>query len=448
MKTLKYIFILGSILLVACNKQLDIQPTDAISSDVAITDKSGVEKAIYGSYDAFQQAGLYGRNRIILGDLSADNLVWTGTNMDYSQIDNNDVSIDNGIIDGMWIGAYDGINRVNNVLAALPGIGDLTDDERNMYEGEALFMRALFHFELLTYFGGVPVKTAPTLDVNDINQPRNTADEVYDQIIEDLGNAQLKLPGPGAMTAGRANSYAAAALLARVYLTRFHADNDNQYALLAANKADEVIESGAFSLVSSYASLYVGNDNSERIFQIVFSAQDKNRLAEYFTPRTLNGRYEVAPSDTLIHSWDPLDSLRFEASIAFDTIGDPYCIKYQELTEGSDPVLVIRLAEMYLIKAEAMAYSNGDIAAIQDNINAIRTRAGLSPTTASTYDELKLAVENERRFEFAFEGHRWFDLVRTKRATTVLGIEEYKTLFPIPLSEMTTNSLMEQNPGY
>ena len=250
------------------------------------------------------------------------------------------------------------------------------------------------------------------------------------------------------MTAGRVNSYAAAALLARVYLTRFHADNDDQYALLAANKADEVIESGAFSLVSSYASLYVGNDNSERIFQIVFSAQDKNRLAEYFTPRTLTGRYEVAPSDTLIHSWDPLDSLRFEASIAFDTIGDPYCIKYQELTEGSDPVLVIRLAEMYLIKAEAMAYSNGDIAAIQDNINAIRTRAGLSPTTASTYDELKLAVENERRFEFAFEGHRWFDLVRTKRATTVLGIEPYQTLFPIPLSEMTTNSLMEQNPGY
>jgi starch-binding outer membrane protein, SusD/RagB family len=448
MKTLKYIFILSSILLVACNKQLDIQPTDAISSDVAITDKSGVEKAIYGSYDAFQQAGLYGRNRIILGDLSADNLVWTGTNMDYSQVDNNDVSIDNGIIDGMWIGAYDGINRVNNVLAALPGIGDLTDDERNMYEGEALFMRALFHFELLTYFGGVPVKTAPTLDVNDINQPRNTADEVYDQIIEDLGNAQLKLPGPGAMTAGRANSYAAAALLARVYLTRFHADNDNQYALLAANKADEVIESGAFSLVSPYASLYVGNDNSERIFQIVFSAQDKNRLAEYFTPRTLTGRYEVAPSDTLIHSWDPLDSLRFEASIAFDTVGDPYCTKYQELVEGSDPVFVIRLAEMYLIKAEAMAYSNGDIAAIQDNINAIRTRAGLSPTTASTYDELKLAVENERRFEFAFEGHRWFDLVRTKRATTVLGIEQYKTLFPIPLSEMTTNSLMEQNPGY
>lgn len=448
MKTIKYIIVLSAILLVSCNKMLDIQPTDAISSDVAIKDKSGVEKAIYGAYDAFQQAGIYGRNRVILGDLSADNLVWTGTNMDYSQIASHDVSIDNGIIDGMWTGAYDGINRVNNILSALPGIGDLTEGERNMYEGEALFMRALFHFELLTYFGGVPIKTTPTLDVNNVEQPRNTTAEVYDQIIDDLEMAQSKLPGPGSMTPGRANKFAAAALLARVYLTRFHAENNNEYATLAANKADEVIESGDFSLVRPYSALYTGNDNSERIFQIVFSAQDKNRLAEYFMPRTLTGRYEVAPSDTLTGSWNLDDSLRFDASVAFDTVGDPYCIKYMELVEGSDPVLVIRLAEMYLVKAEAEAYTNGDIADIQANVNAIRDRAGLGPTPASTLDELKIAIENERRFEFAFEGHRWFDLVRTGRATTILGIEEYQTLFPIPLSEMTTNNAMEQNPGY
>jgi hypothetical protein len=448
MKTITYIIIAVSILLSACTKMLDIQPTNAISSNEAIKDKAGVEKAITGSYDALQLAGLYGRNRVILGDLAADNLVWSGTSLDYAQIDNNNVAIDNGIIDGMWSGAYDGINRVNNVLYALPGIGDLTGNERNQFEGEALFMRALFHFNLLTYFGGVPIKTEPTLDVNNIDQKRNSTDEVYDQIISDLQSAESKLPLPNAMPAGRANSFSASALLARVYLTRFHADNNAEYAGLAVEKADKVIEEGGFSLVSPNASLYIGNDNSERIFQIVFSAQDKNRLAEYFFPRTLSGRYEVAPSDSLIQSFDPADSLRFLASIAFDTIGDPYCIKYQELTEGSDPVLVIRLAEMYLIKAEALAYTNGDIPTIQENINMIRSRAGLAPTASSTYDELKLAIENERRFEFAFEGHRWFDLVRTKRATTVLGITENQTLFPIPLSEMTTNKLMTQNPGY
>ena len=97
------------------------------------------------------------------------------------------------------------------------------------------------------------------------------------------------------------------------------------------------------------------------------------------------------------------------------------CKKYEQLAAGSDGVIVLRLAEMYLIKAEALAYTDGNIGAIQDNINPIRGRAGLLSTTANTYPSLKLAIENERRHEFAFEGHRWFDLVRTKRATTLLN---------------------------
>jgi hypothetical protein len=126
----------------------------------------------------------------------------------------------------------------------------------------------------------------------------------------------------------------------------------------------------------------------------------------------------------------------------------PYGIKYTDVSEGSDRVIVIRLAEMYLIRAEALAYSNGSIDAIKADIDVVRTRAGLQGTTATDYPSLKLAIEYERRHEFAFEGHRWFDLVRTHRATAVLGIDEKYTLFPIPLSEMQTNKLMTQNPGY
>jgi hypothetical protein len=447
MKKIIYITIACSVLILSCTKMLDISPTDSISSNEAIKDKAGVDKAIAGSYDAFQYAGLYGRNRVILGDLAADNLVWTGTTYDYYEIDNNEVTIENGIIDAMWSVSYDGINRVNNVLAALPGIKDLTDEERSKYEGEALFMRALFHFNLLQYFGGVPIVTAPTYNVDEVDRPRNTAAEMYDQIISDLDSAELKLPGPDKMPSGRANTYSATALLARVYLTRFHAENNDNYALEAIVKADSVIDAGAFSLVSDYASLYTG-DNSESIFQIVFSVQDRNVIAQYFYPRSLTGRYEVAPSESLIQSFEPADSLRLKASVATDTLGKPYGNKYQDLAEGSDAILVIRLAEMFLIKAEALAYLNGDIATIQDNINIIRERAGLAQTTAATYDELKLAVENERRHEFAFEGHRWFDLVRTRRATTVIGIEADYTLFPIPFSEMSTNNKMEQNHGY
>ncbi len=136
--------------------------------------------------------------------------------------------------------------------------------------------------------------------------------EMYDQIISDLKSAELKLPFPADMPAGsfgRANSFSASALLARVYLTRYHAENNNQYAEAAATKADYVINSGAFSLLSDYAFLYE-DAGSESIFQVVFSVQDRNVIAQYFFPRSLTGRYEVAPSESLIQSYEVADSLR------------------------------------------------------------------------------------------------------------------------------------------
>ena len=444
MKKIIYLMVLCPMFLASCSKVLDVEPTASVSTNEAIKDKVGVERAIIGSYTALQAAGLYGRNRVILGDLAADNLVWTGTTYDYFQFDNNAISASNGIVDGMWSASYDGINRVNNVLALLPGISDLTSAERDKAEGEALFMRALFHFNLLTCFGGVPIKITPTLDISNIDQARNSTEEVYNQIIADLLITEAKLPQ--ALPDGRANSYAASALLARVYLTRYHATGTASFATLAIEKANTLTEQSSFSLVTPYANLYTGV-GTEIIFQIVFDAQNKNRLAEYFYPRSLTGRYEIAPSQALIQSFETGDQ-RLAAGIATDSEGKVYCTKYEQLAAGSDAVIVLRLAEMHLIIAEALAYTNGDITTIQQNINAIRTRAGLEPTTSSSYDALKLVIENERRHEFAFEGHRWFDLVRTQRASGLLGIEEKYTLFPIPLSEMQTNKLMKQNDGY
>ncbi|MHC1777834.1 MAG: RagB/SusD family nutrient uptake outer membrane protein [Lentimicrobium sp.] len=444
MKQITYLLILFMLILGSCSKVLDVEPTASISSETALNNKVGIERAIIGSYTALQAAGLYGRNRVIVGDLAADNLKWTGTTYEYYQIENNEVPAENAIIEGTWIAAYDGLNRVNNVLDALNSVADLTDAERDKYEGEALFMRALFHFNLLTYFGGVPIKIIPTLDISNINQSRNSADQVYEQVIADLLLAEAMLPE--AMPPGRANSFAASALLARVYLTRFHTHGNSADAVSAVEKADKVITEGGFSLVTPYAALFAGS-NSEVIFEIVFDVQNKNRLAEYYFPRSLAGRYEIAPSDALAQSYETGDQ-RLSASIAIDVENKVYGTKYEQLSAGSDAVLVLRLAEMYMIKAEALAYSNGNILSIQESINAIRSRAGLEPTSAETYDALKLAIENERRHEFAFEGHRWFDLVRTKRATGLLGIDEDYTYFPIPLSEMQTNNLMKQNDGY
>ena len=444
MKKTIYILMMVALMLGSCTKVLDVEPTASISNDVAIKNKVGVERAVIGSYTSLQATGLYGRNRVIIGDLAADNLTWTGTTQEYLQIENNDVLAENLIIDGVWSAAYDGLNRVNNVLTAMGRVTDLSATERAKYEGEALFMRALFHYNLVTMFGGVPIKTIPTADISNIDQAKNTPEDVYLQVIADLISAEAKLPATN--TAGRANKFAASALLARVYLNRYQNTGDASYATLAIQKADKVLTEGGYGLANPYSALYEGGNN-EVIFEIVFDAQNKNRLAEYFFPRSLAGRYEIAPTALLVQSYEAGDK-RLAASISTDGEGKLYCKKYEQLAAGSDGVIVLRLAEMYLIKAEALAYTDGNIGAIQDNINPIRGRAGLLSTTANTYPALKLAIENERRHEFAFEGHRWFDLVRTKRATTLLGIDEDHTLFPIPLSEMQTNKLMKQNFGY
>jgi len=218
---------------------------------------------------------------------------------------------------------------------------------------------------------------------------------------------------------GHASAFSATALLARVYLTQFQQNNDPAIATLAIEKADKVINEGGFILAPIYSDLFNGNV-TESIFEIVSSVQNRNLLAQYFFPRSLLGRYEVSPPSGFVQSFKLTDTARFNASIKFDSTNLPFGYKYIDVTAGTDRVYVIR----------------------------VRARAGLPPTTSTDYNELKLVIENERRHEFAFECQRWADLVRTKRATTVLGISQNYTLFPIPLSELQTNTLMTQNPGY
>ncbi|HNS17003.1 MAG TPA: RagB/SusD family nutrient uptake outer membrane protein [Bacteroidales bacterium] len=445
MKKITYFLIAGALVLGSCNDLLDIEPTDAISDTEAIKDKTGVNRAVTGAYNALQQTGSYGRYLVIVEDLAADNLKWSGTTQSYGQIDNNQIPADNTLVDGIWSSAYDCINRVNNVIYRIPDIGDLTPAERDTYEGEALFLRALCHFNLVSLFGGVPLKTLPTLDLATINQARNPVDEVYAQIIDDLLQAELKLPSSS--TPGRASSFSAAALLARVYLTQLHLKNDPALAQLAVAKAEKVINEGGYALAPAFGDLFTGNA-TESIFEVIFDAQNRNVLAQYFYPRSLLGRYEVSPQTEFLNSWEADDTLRFNATIAYDPDHLPYGYKYRDVTAGTDRVYVLRLAEMYLIRAEALAFSNGNIQTIQNDINVIRARAGLPPTVAEDHNALKLAIQYERRHELAFECLRWSDLVRTKTATVILGIDEKFTLFPIPLSEMQTNTDMNQNPGY
>lgn len=437
--------------LAACDV-LDVKPQSSIPADDAFKNKAGIEKGILGAYTPFQYLSYYGRTYLIFSDLAADNLnnPVDGTSSDYREVDNNSIFPGNGGISGIWASAYEGINIANNVIKKVPDISDMSVDEKNKALAELYFIRALNHFNMLVYFGAVPVITTPTSGTDGIDVPRFPVNEVFTQIIDDLEFAETHLNASGPKT--RASKYAAKALLARVFL--YQKDDTN-----AAAKATEVIEDGGYQLLDDYDAIFA-DGSAESIFEIDFTTLNRNRIAEYNFPKTLNGRREVEPAVNILEAYEP-DDLRYEASITPDSTNFdpetlegilPYAIKYDDLSEGADNVIVLRLAEMYLIRAEAEANLEGDIGDIQNDINEIRDRAGLEDTEADTYSELLAAIEQERWVEFAFEGHRWFDLVRTGRATVVLPKVTHinKTLFPIPSSEILTNTNpdMKQNPGY
>jgi len=424
---------------------LNVEPTDTIPASAAFKDKAGIERGIMGSYSSLQSLSYYGRAFYISADLAADILEHPvdATNTDFGEIDNNAILPENGAVGGLWAAMYDGINVANNVIAKVPGMTDMDSDEKNEALGELYFLRALNHFNLVNYFGATPIKIEPTVGVGKLIAGRDPVVEVYNQIIIDLTFAEENL-SPSASTKVRASKYAATALLARVYLY-------NKEYELAWEKANDVIANGGYSLPDNFADVFSGDGGSETIFEIDFSDIDRNRIAEYNFPKTLNGRREVAPSNEVIAAFE-LGDERKTVSIAYDG-ANAYANKYNDLSKGADNVIVLRLAEMYLIRAEAEANKTSPILVdIRADINEIRDRAGLGATPAAAIDELFLAIEQERSVEFAFEGHRWFDLVRTGRATTVLPdvTNINKTLFPIPLAELQTNTSPEmiQNPGY
>lgn len=421
---------------------LDVDPADQLPGDKAFQSVSDIENGILGAYSELQSLSYYGRTYLIFSDLAADNLTHPtdATASDYAEVDNNVMLSTNSTIEDMWNAIYAAINTANTVISKVPNMSDMTESEKSAALGELYFLRALNHFNLMNYFGAIPIKTSPTIGTSNLDIARSSVSDVYKQIVSDLTYAEAHLDANNS-TKVRATRYAATALLARVYL--YEEKYDSAY-----EKANEVITKGGYSLLSNYGSIFT-DGSAETIFEVEFDATDRNRIAEFNYPKTLNGRGEVRPDASLIAAYEKKD-VRDSVSIAYKGT-TPYAKKYTDLSLGDQNVIVLRLAEMYLIRAEAEAHlSNGVIKDVQDDVNAIRNRVGLGDTDADTMSKLILAIEQERRVEFAFEGHRWFDLKRTGRAMKVLPnvTKSNQLLFPIPLTEITYNSKMTQNPGY
>jgi hypothetical protein len=359
-------------------------------------------------------------------------------------------------MEGYWNSLYDAVNRINHILDEIDNVNELTDSRLAYYKGQAYFLRAFSYFNLVKFFGGVPLRKDPVTDAStsQLNIARASKEDTYSFILSDLDKAEEQFSVSNPSSSSFANYYAVQALKSRILL--YQEDWTNAYLT-----AKSVIESGEYSLVQgsdAFDILFSEQENSEVIFQIDFSASDDVNAMASWTQE--EGRFEVAAWDSYAKESSIADiyqsnDIRKEVTVA-QGLNNYYCNKYDDLENSSDNIIHFRLAEMYLICAEALN-EKGYVADgwAFDYLNAVHARAGLDSLTTSQIPDqssFREAVYLERRMELAFEGHRYFDLVRTDRAASVLGdigtLADNNWLFPIPQSEIDTNEDMEQNGDY
>jgi hypothetical protein len=426
----------------SCKKYLEELPNNALQTESAITDVNTARAAIIGAYDRLQ--GYYASSYPTLGTITTDNVVFNGTLSEYLQLDQNAIPTDNVITVSAYQGIYRAINSVNSVISSVPSVNDplLTAAEKNSILGEAYFIRALSYFDLARGWGGVQLQLKPTSDLSILKGiKRSTLDQTYDQILADLVQAEQLLP-EDATTRNRAQKSAARALRARLHLYRKQWADAETY-------ATQVIANTKYTLVKPYKSFFTAPfQTAESVLELAYSANDRNGYWSLWYPSSLGGQFTLKPSDGLVAKLNnPTIGGTRNALIAGSGTA-VYGVLYNTTATSIDPSYLIRIAELYLIRAEARAQQNKLVDAAAD-LNAVRARADVGATTATTQSGLIQAIEDENAIEFAFEAHRWFDLVRTERAGTVLGIPNKNFwLFPIPYSDIQSDPDVTQNPGY
>jgi hypothetical protein len=437
-KQLRWLALVG--LMAACDSPLDTEPTAQIDAGTALNSARGIELALNGAYRQLQSDALYGRQELAFSDMYADNLNFNGTFAGDREVSTRQIQPSNGEVGSIWSSSYIGINRVNYILDAIPNVSDLTDAKKTQYRGEALWIRGLIYSLLVKYYGGVVLVDKPSKGVTeDLYAPRATLQESYAFLIKDLEEAATLLPA--ARSNGRATQGAANAVLARVYLET--GVNDK-----ARDKATAVISNPVYRLVPTLREFFTNKNGAESIYEVQFTTINTNSASFWFFPPSLSGRLGFAPSPGLYDAFEPGDTRR-DASIAVSGT-QRYGFKYYRIGSRDDNIPVARLAEQYLIRAEANARLNAPVATVHADINIIRNRSGLPnlSTAISSQTALLDAILQERRVELAFEGFRFADLRRHGKAESLLGITTNKLLWPLPQYERDVNPNLAQNPGY
>jgi hypothetical protein len=446
----RLLFLVLPLAVAGCSSVLDVTPHSTVPEATAITDAAGAHSALNGAYANLQSLSYYGESYVVFPEVVSDNGDASGTLTAYADGDHNAMSADNAEVATMWNALYDGVNRVNEIISKVPNVTGMSSSDRDEVLGEAYFLRALHYHNLVRLWGGVPLRLEPVESVTQAAQiTRATSTAVYAQILADLGKAETLISNTDQTT--EASLGAAYALDARVRL--YMSD------WAGAESAAAKVEGMGYTLAPVFSDLFsaTGNPTPEDIFRVVFTPAQYNEVGYYYLTKNLGGRYEVAPSSSIMLAFDPNSGGKIATYAPSDFRGKysigrdgkrVYAGKY--LTSiGAEYVHVIRLGEVILIRAEALAQLNRLPEAV-DEYNRTRVRAGLAPDprTGRTQADVLASIYKERRLELAFEGDRWPDLVRRGVATTTLGINANQTLFPIPQHEIDTAPGITQNPGY
>ena len=456
---MKYYTIIGLVSLlsisIGCNKKLDVPPQNSVTPD-QIKTADDVKAVLFGGYSTWQNANAFGEKYNTVGELLVNNgdIDWEGTFETYGDLANNSQVTTAGEIYQVWANSYHTINATNLVLSKLD---ILLGDEKAEIEGEAKMMRAVTYFELVNLFAqpysagntasnpGVPLITTAVsgYDPSRDKLPRATVEAVYTQILSDLNDAVAKMPESS--DAFRATKFSALGFLSRVYLAQA------KYAEAAA-AANEVIESGEFSLTSTFDKAFNNASNSsEDVFAIQQTSQSNTGTSNFglttFYSSYPVGRGEIQISAAHLAKYSAGDDRGAFFSDGESISGSPGSLtdKYRDLYKA---IPIVRLAEMYLTRAEANFRKGGAPVGpntpLQD-VNEIRSRAGLaglgSIPDANT-------IVTERYKELAFEGDRFFTVKRLKISVNGHPYDFPRLVLPIPQREVDLGTALPQNSGY
>lgn len=497
------IILFVSLISSSCKKDfIDLQPISDMNAGNFYQTEKDMNQAVMSPYAALRN--LYNQPFIYVSEIRSDNTTFSwvpGNSKDMTSIDNlkDQLLSENSNVLNVWNGCYNTILRCNIVLDKIDAVKFSDPKLQNQYKAEAKFLRALMYFWLVRVYGDVP-KVDHQLTVKESYAlGRVPAQQIYDFIVEDLKYAEANLPASyAAVDKGRVTVGGAKGLLSKVYITMagYPLKKGAAYYALAEAKALEVIGMGQYSLVSDYKNLFdvTKKNSTESLFEVQYKKGGTGTGSPWnndFAPRFSNKEVVLVGDKGGFNAPTPNMSMAYETgdprkSISMSDgyvtapggvfINDKYVKKYYDVSfSGSDNDnnwIELRLADIYLLYAEALVRQNKQQAVALSYLNKIRQRArnstgGNSAVLADyapfgTDDELLLAIEKERRVELAFENHRWFDLVRTERAKPVLSAEQKEQngfdpaswsdnmlLYPIPLQVIQSNpEMIKQNPGY